>query len=129
MEVPFENADMVLAILKLLPIGDVIRYRSVCSEWRKLIDQHVLKEVILQIDGVPEVGVWRYNSERMDPNSLICLESLQVLADENFQFVLRNLRRLCVNALGITEQEHELFAEIGKHPSQEFLDLKTKIKS
>ena len=114
MEIPFENADMVLAILKLLPIVDVIRYRSVCSEWRNLIDQYMLKEVILQIDGVTSIGVWEYNSERMDPKSLIWVDTLQVLANEHFQFVFRNLRRLCVIVLGISEPDHNLFAKIGK---------------
>lgn len=115
MEFLFVNTEIVLQILKLLPIGDVVRNRVVCSEWRNLIDQYVLKEVILQVDKVPEIGVWRYNLERMDAKNLLWLEGLQILADKNFKFVFRNLRRLCINAFLITAQEHEILAEIGKN--------------
>ena len=109
-----KNTDILLAILKLLPIVDVIRYRLICSEWRKLIDQYVLKEVIMQIDSVPSIGVWEYNSERMNPKNLIWVESYQVLANKHFQFVFRNLRRLCVNTLSVSEPEHDLLIGIGK---------------
>lgn len=90
MRVPTE---LILNFAKHLDTLELIKWRLVCKEWRRFIDEFCLDELILFINFYPTLELWQFNSEPINLRKAICLTSDQCLSDSGFKQAFLNVKK------------------------------------
>lgn len=104
--------EIYVKLFDLLPIEEAIKCRAVCKFWRNTIDQFILIELNLFFYQPLEFNPWIFHPSFYRPKRLLHFRFQEVLGNEDFRFVFRNLRKLYVFQTDLTDHDEEFISMI-----------------
>ena len=106
MRIPVE---LLLEITRHLATKEIIKWRLVCKEWRRFIDEFCLDELILFVNVCPTLELWKSTGKPIDFKRILSLTSDRCLTDHGFLAMFRNVKKRFL----VIRNEHEAFYQIG----------------